>query len=80
MEVDEILDKHRLTRDNAKQYIDAITRLNQSKTADEIGVSRSTISRYKNAFQDMTDRERALLIASLLQEKLLEHYTESGEE
>jgi len=72
MDVDEILDKYNLDRDTTTQYIDAITRFNQSETADEVNVSRQTINRYKNTFQEMDAQERTLLIAALSQEKLLE--------
>lgn len=73
MEVDQILEKHGLARDTAQQYIDAITRLNQTQAAEEIDVSRDTIHRYKRAFQEMTPIERAQLIASLAQDVLLEN-------
>ena len=79
MEVNTILEKHGLTRDIATQYIDAITRLNQSETADEISVSRDTVNRYKNAFNSMTEHERALLISTLLQEKMLEQIPSRNE-
>lgn len=72
MEPDQILSKYSLTRENAAAYIDTITRKNQSQTAEEIGVSRDTISRYKREFSEMTDEERAQVIASLIQEKFLE--------
>jgi len=73
MNIDDILETHGLTRDTAHAYIDAITRMNQSQTADEIGVSRDTINRYKHEFSEMSSQERALLIASLFQEQLLEN-------
>lgn len=76
MDVDNILTNYNLERDTAAKYIDAIVRMNQSETADEIKVSRQTINRYKNAFSEMNHRERSLLIASLTQEKLLEQLTE----
>ncbi|WP_181685071.1 helix-turn-helix domain-containing protein [Halorhabdus salina] len=76
MDVDKILNRYNLKRKNAARYIDAITRLNQTQTAEETGVSRQTVSRYKNAFQEMTRQERLLLIATLTQEKLLEQNTE----
>jgi transcriptional regulator with XRE-family HTH domain len=76
MDVDKILNRYNLERKNATRYIDAITRLNQSDTAEEIGVSRQTVSRYKNAFKEMTDNERTLLIAALTQEKLFEQAAE----
>ena len=73
MDVDTILEKYGLTRDIAKQYIDAITRMNQTKTAEELDVSRDTINRYKHAFNQMKPSERLLLISTLTQERLLEH-------
>ena len=76
MDVDEILHKYNLERDTATRYIDAITRFNQSETAEEVNVSRQTINRYKNAFQEMNAQERLLLTATLTQEKLLEQATE----
>jgi response regulator of citrate/malate metabolism len=76
MDVDKILNKHNLDRDTATRYIDAITRFNQSETADKINVSRQTVRRYKDAFQEMNAQERLLLISSLTQEKLLDHATE----
>jgi hypothetical protein len=74
--VDDILSKYSLTKETAQQYIDAITRMNQTQTAEELDVSRDTVNRYKNAFQEMTPQERNLLIASLAQNKLLQHATE----
>jgi ACT domain-containing protein len=76
MDVDKILNRYNLERKNATKYIDSITKLNQSDTAKEIGVSRQTVSRYKDAFKEMTDSERTLLIASLTQEKLFEQAAE----
>jgi len=72
MKVDELLDKHNLERETTTRYIDAITHMNQSETATEIEVSRQTINRYKNTFAQMRPQERSLIIASLIQEKLLE--------
>lgn len=76
MNTDEILDTYGLTRETATEYIDAITQMNQTETAEELGVSRDTVHRYKKAFEKMTANERHLLIASLLQNRLLEHATE----
>lgn len=77
MDVDGILEKYGLTRDIATHYVDAISRMNQTETAEEISVSRDTINRYKNAFGEMTMGERLLVISSLTQEKLLENNTTS---
>jgi len=43
-QVDDILERYGLTRDTAQRYIDAITRLNQTEAADELDVSRDTIT------------------------------------
>jgi len=77
MNTEQILQKYGLTRDTATQYIDAITRSNQTETAEELDVSRDTINRYKNAFSKMKPKERTLLIATLLQEKLLQNAANS---
>jgi DNA-binding XRE family transcriptional regulator len=76
MEVDEILEQHGLTRDTATKYIEAITQMNQSETADKLDVSRDTINRYKKEFSRMTQQERTLLIASLFTEKQLTENTQ----
>lgn len=71
MTVDEILEKYNLTRETTAAYIDAIVRLNQSDTADEIDVSRQTINRYKTTFREMTAEERLAVIAALAQDQAL---------
>ena len=71
----EILSKYGLTRETVTQYIDAITRMNQTQTAEELEVSRDTINRYKNAFKQMDAQERRLLISNLTQEKLIDQAT-----
>jgi len=43
-ETEDILDKYSLARDTTVKYIDAITRQNQTETADELEVSRHTIN------------------------------------
>ncbi|WP_128906775.1 hypothetical protein [Halorubrum amylolyticum] len=68
----EILDKYGLTRETVTHYIDAITRMNQTQTAEELDVSRDTINRYKKQFSKMDAQERLLLISNLTQEKLLD--------
>jgi len=50
MQVKDILKKYGLTKNTTLQYIDAITRRNQTETPEEIQVSRDTINRYKSAF------------------------------
>jgi DNA-binding XRE family transcriptional regulator len=75
MELDEILSKYSLTRDTAAQYIDAITRMNQTQAANQLDVSRDTINRYKKAFSKMDAQERLQLISSLAHDKLLQHTT-----
>jgi len=76
MKIQTILEEYGLSRENAGNYVDAITRMNQTQTAEELGVSRDTVNRYKNAFEKMTAQERLLLISSLTQEKLLEQVLE----
>jgi len=61
-----------LTRETVTQYIDAITRSNQTQAAEELNVSRDTINRYKKQFSKMDAQERLHLISSLTQEKLLQ--------
>lgn len=68
-DVDDLLARHGLTRDTAAAYIDAIVRMNQTEAADDIELSRPTINRYKNEFDDMTAEERAFLIATLFDER-----------
>ena len=72
MKAEKILEKYGLTEETTTKYIDAITRMNQTETAEELEVSRDTVNRYKNAFDKMTDLERAQLTASLTTDKLLE--------
>jgi DNA-binding XRE family transcriptional regulator len=70
--IEQVLKKYSLSRETAQKYIDGITRLNQTQTAEEIGVSRDTINRYKKAFQKMTPLERSLLISTLTQDNILQ--------
>jgi hypothetical protein len=72
---EQILTKYSITRETAAQYIDAITRSNQTQTAEELQVSRDTINRYKNAFSEMNAQERLLLITTLTQENLFNQAT-----
>jgi len=74
--VDDLLDEYSLTRDNAAAYIDAIVRMNQTETADETGLTRQTVNRYKKAFAAMDAEERAFLIASLFDERWREQIHE----
>ena len=76
MDTETLLEEYGLSRETAAKYIDAITRQNQTQTAEELDVSRDTVNRYKNIFQEMTPQERLLLISTLTQEKLLQHATE----
>jgi hypothetical protein len=69
--IDEILDNYGLTRETTAKYIDAIVRLNQTDTAEAIGISRRQVSRYKDAFQQMTAQERLTVIAALAQDHAL---------
>lgn len=63
------MDQHGLNRDTVTAYVDAIIRGNQTETADEIGVSRDTVNRYKKAFAAMTAEERARILTSLFHER-----------
>ncbi len=76
MNTKDVLEEYGLSRETAANYIDAITRSNQTQTAEELDVSRDTINRYKNAFSEMHAQERLLLISTLTQEKLLDQVTE----
>jgi len=76
MDTETLLEEYGLSRETAAKYVDAITRQNQTQTAEELDVSRDTVNRYKNIFQEMTPQERLLLISTLTQEKLLQHATE----
>jgi hypothetical protein len=76
MDTQTVLEEYGLSRETAAKYVDAITRSNQTQTADELDVSRDTINRYKNAFRKMDAQERLLLISTLTQEKLLDQATE----
>ena len=76
MDAKQLLNQYGLSRETAVNYVDAITRMNQTLTAEEIGVSRDTINRYKNAFSNMSSQERLLLISTLTQEKLLKQTTD----
>jgi len=73
---EQILSEYSMTRETAANYVDAITRSNQTQTAEELDVSRDTVNRYKNAFAEMNPQERVLLISTLTQEKLLQKATE----
>jgi RNA polymerase-interacting CarD/CdnL/TRCF family regulator len=74
--VDEILSEYSLTRETAEDYVDAIVRMNQVDTAEEAGVSKETIRKYKNKFEEMQPMERAVLISELMRERYHEKYQE----
>lgn len=76
--VDELLEQYSLTRENARAFVDAIVRLNQTKAAEEIGVHRKTVENYKKSFQEMTEEERAFLIAALFDERQRELLSEGN--
>ena len=76
MDTQTVLEEYGLSRETAAKYVDAITRSNQTQTAEELDVSRDTVNRYKNAFAEMNAQERLLLISSLTKEKLLDQATE----
>lgn len=71
--VDEILSEYGLTRETAQRYIDGVVRLNRSQTADELDMSGDTIHRYKRAFNEMSDVERAAVINALAHDTLLDY-------
>lgn len=66
---EEILQSYGLKRETAVRYLDAIVRSNQTQTAEEIGMTRHTVNRYKNAFQEMTGEERAFVIFTLFYDR-----------
>lgn len=74
--VDDLLAKYSLKRETAEDYVDAIVRMNQSASAEEIGVSRETVRKYKNRFEQMQPTERAVLISELMRERYHEEYQE----
>jgi len=76
MGIHSVLEKYGLSRETTTRYIDAITRSNQTQTADELCVSRDTVNRYKNAFAQMSTKERLLLISTLSQDNLLEQISD----
>lgn len=76
MEIHSVLEKYGLSRETTTRYIDSITRSNQTQTADELSVSRDTVNRYKNAFSQMSYKERLLLISTLTQDDLLENISD----
>lgn len=70
LSVDEILDEYNLTRAAAATYVDAITRLNQTQTAEVVGVDVRTINqKHKKAFNAMSAAERAMVIASVMRDR-----------
>jgi hypothetical protein len=79
MDVDRILDRYNLNRAQAQRYLDAISRLNQKETAEEVGVVPRTINqKFKKAFEDMSETERAFLFFNLFAERyssLIETHT-----
>lgn len=77
--VDEILKRYGLKRDLTANYIDAIVRMNQSETADAIGVSRQTINRYKTTFREMTPQERLRVLSRLTQDALFDELKDDDE-
>lgn len=68
-DVEEILSTHGLTKETAIKFIDAMLQFNQTETAHQMEVTRTTVNRYKKAFQKMTEEERAFLISMLYQER-----------
>ena len=70
MDVDRILNRYNLDRSQARRYLDGISRLNQKETAEEVGVVPRTINqKFKKAFEDMSETERAFLFFNLFAER-----------
>jgi len=74
--VDEILKRYSLQRDTARKYVEAITMGNGKEAAQQIGVSRRTVSNYQAGFNAMTKPERVLVLSKLMKER----YDEIAEE
>jgi hypothetical protein len=70
--VDQILSKYGLDRRLAQDYLKNVVYLNQTETADAMGVSRQTVQRYKEKIGEMTQGERVYLLAQLGEESLME--------
>ena len=77
--VDDILKRYSLKRKTAKRYIEAATMGNGKETAERIGVSRRTISNYKDGFAAMSEEERITVIRELAEETYRER-SEVGSE
>lgn len=67
--VDKILKRYSLQRDTARKYIEAVTMGNGKEAAQQIGVSRRTVSNYKAGFKAMSDPERVLVLSHLMKER-----------
>jgi len=74
--VDEILKRYSLQRDTARRYVEAVTMGNGKEAAEQIGVSRRTVTNYKHGFKAMSRGERAIVLSELMQER----YDEVAEE
>jgi len=66
--VDEILKRYSLKRDTARKYVEAVTTGNGKETAEQIGVSRRTVTNYKQGFKAMSEPERAIVLSQLTKE------------
>lgn len=60
-----------VTVDAISWVLNAATHINQTEAAEELGVSRDTLNRYKNRFAEMNRQERLLLISTFAQKQLL---------
>lgn len=67
--VDEILKRYSLQRSTARKYIEAVTMGNGKEAAQQIGVSRRTVSNYKQGFKAMSEPERVLVLSKLMEER-----------
>ena len=74
--VDEILKRYSLQRSTARRYVEAVTMGNGKEAAQQIGVSRRTVTNYKQGFKAMSRPERAIVLSQLTKEL----YDEAAEE
>lgn len=70
--VGQILSKYGLDRGLAQAYIEKAVYLNQTDTAEAMGVSRQTVRNYKEKFEEMNRGERVYLIAQFGEECLMD--------
>lgn len=65
-----------MERETAKRYVEAIIRLNQTETAEEIEVARQTVQNYKKAFSEMSQGKRAFVLHKLVEEFYQSYFDE----